>query len=115
MQEVMLFLVNSLVVFGFPDFYLVAVRSHIAHPLGQVLRRWTERKYGIEILMVDARHYIFLDIGEIRHHSILIESLRLAMNDYDPVVTMQFLAFAAAFCRDMMSSGDLETLAYVIH
>ena len=111
----MLFLVNSLVVFGFPDFYLVAVRSDIAHPFGQVLSRWTERKDGIEILMVDARHYIFLDIGEICHHPILIECLRLAMNDYDPVVTMQFLAFAAAFCRDMMSSGDLETLAYVIH
>ena len=111
----MLFLVYGLIVFGFPDFDLVAVRSDIAHPFGQVLSSWAERKDGIEILVVNARHYILLYIGEICHHPIFIECLRLAMNDYDPVVTVKFLAFAATFCRNIMCSGDLETLAYVIH
>ena len=101
----MLFLVNRLVVFGFPDFDLVAVRSDIAHPFGQVLSSWAERKDRIEILVVNLRHDVRLDIGEICHHPILIQSLRLAMNNDNPVVSVKFLTFAATFCRNIMCSG----------
>ena len=88
------FFVNRDISFGFLDGDLIAVLYMVADPARDILGRRIDVQHLVDILMIEGVLYDFLDVGEIGHHAILIQLLRLAIDDNDPVMAVQVLALA---------------------
>ena len=94
---------------------LIAVRDGLYDPMGYVLGRGIEWKNGVEILMVELSMNESLYLGEVNHHTVFVKFTCLAIHLYDPVMAVQGLAFAFAGESEVMTSGNLHSLFYVIH
>ena len=90
----LVFLVNSLVVLGLPDFYLVAVFNVVADPFGDVLGGGVEGKDFVKVLVIQGAGDFLLDGGEIRDHAVGIQGFGFAVDNYYPVVPVHGLALA---------------------
>jgi len=66
----------------------------VADPLCYILGGGIKGEKFIEIAMVKIAMYMFLDRGEVDNHAVGIQFTGLAMDGYNPVVTVQITAFA---------------------
>ena len=74
----------------------------VADPTGDILRRRIDIQYFVDIFMVKrVFHYLF-DVREVGDHAVLVEFCRLAIDDNNPVVTVQVLAFALVGQRQVV-------------
>ena len=108
-------LIDGGVAFGFLDGDLIAVLHVVANPAGDIFRRRVDVQHFVDVLVVKGIFDYFLDMREIRHHAVCIQFFRLAIDDDDPVMTMQVLAFALVTQHEIMRRGNLYSLFYVIH
>ena len=70
------------------------MRDAAAHPARDVFGRGVEREDIVQVLMVQLVGNQPLDMAEVRHHAILVEYFRPAINRDNPVVPVQVRAFA---------------------
>ena len=109
------FFINRDISFGFLDGDLIAVLYMVADPARDILGRRIDVQHLVDILMIEGVLYDFLDVGEIGHHAILIQLLRLAIDDNDPVMAVQVLALAFVRQHQVMCRRNLYSFFYVIH
>ena len=108
-------LVDGAVVFRLVDTHFVAVFHVVADPAGDILRRGVHVQYFVDILMVKRIFYHLFDVGKVGDHTVLVQFACLAINHDNPVVPVQCLAFALVTEVEIVCSGNLQTLFYIIH
>ena len=82
-------LVDGYVAFGLLYGHFVAVVDMVANPLGDILCGRIDLENVVDILMVERVLDHTLDVGEVHHHSVLVQCLRLAVHNNNPVVAVQ--------------------------
>ncbi len=107
--------VDGTVVLGLVDADLVAVLDVVAYPAGDVLGGRIDIQHLVDVLVVESVLDHPFDVREIRNHAVLIEFARLAIDDDNPVVPVQGFAFALVREMEIVCSGNLQTLFYIIH
>ena len=95
--------------------YFVAILHVLANPARDILRRRIHIKHFVDVFMVESVLYHAVDVREIGYHTVFIQFARFAIDYYYPVMTVQGLAFALVTEVEIMCSGNLQTLFYIIH
>ena len=114
-MSVLVFLVDGNVARTFLNGGLIAVWYGLYNPMCDVLGRRIEREYGVHILMVALSVYVSLYLGKVHHHTVFVKLACLAVNLDYPVMAMQSLAFTFVGESEVMTSGNLHSLFYVVH
>ena len=97
------------------DADLVAVLHVVAYPAGDVLGGRIDIQHLVDVLVVESVLDHPLDVREVSHHAVLVEFARLAIDDDNPIVPVQGFAFALIREVEIVGSGNLQTLFYIIH
>ena len=79
---------------GLLDANLVTVLDVVAYPTSDILRRWIDGQYLVDILVIKGLFDNTLDMGEVSHHTILIQRFGFAIYSHHEVVSVQRLALA---------------------
>ena len=108
-------LVRGDVAGGLLDVDAVAVRHLLLAPVGDILGRGIAAYHVVDDLVVESVDDLALDLGEVHHHTVMVQLLGLAIDSDLPVVTMQLGAFAGVIQFQTMGPGDFNMLGYVIH
>lgn len=114
-MSVLVFLVDGNVARTFLYGGLIAVWHGLYNPMCDILGRRIERKYGVQILMVELSVYESFNLGKVHHHTVFVKLACLAIHLDYPVVAVQSLAFTFVGESEVMTSGNLHSLFYVIH
>ena len=113
--SVLVFLIDGNVATTFLNGSLIAVWNGLYNPMCYILGRRIEWQYCVEILMVELSMNESLYLGEVNHHAVFVKFACLAIHLYNPVMAVKGLAFAFAGESEVMTSGNLHSLFYVIH
>ena len=113
--SVLVFLIDGNVARTFLNGSLIAVWNGLYDPMGYILGRGIEWQDGVEILMVELSMNESLYLGKVNHHAVFVKFACLAIHLYNPVMAVKGLAFAFAGESEVMTSGNLHSLFYVIH
>ena len=114
-MSVLVFLIDGNVAGTFLYGSLIAVWNGLYDPMCDVLGRRIEWQDGVEVLMVELSMNESLYLGKVNHHAVFVKFACLAIHLYNPVMAVKGLAFAFAGESEVMTSGDLHSLFYVIH
>ena len=114
-MSVLVFLVDGNVARTFLYGGLIAVWHGLYNPMCDILGRRIERKYGVQILMFELSVYESLYLGKVNHHTVFVKLACLTVNLYNPVMAVQSLAFTFVGESEVMTSGNLHSLFYVVH
>ena len=68
--------------------HLVAFRNLVANAFGNVLSRWVERQQLVEVAVVDITVDFLLDVGEVAHHTVVVERAGAAVYRHNPIVAV---------------------------
>jgi hypothetical protein len=108
-------LINGHIAFGFLYGDLVTVVNMVADPLGDILRGRIDVEQVVDILMVERVLDDALDMGEVRNHTVGVQFVRLAIDDDNPVMPVQTLAFALVGEPEIMGGRDFDCFLDVKH
>ena len=114
-MSVLVFFVDGNVARTFLNGSLIAVWNGLYNPMCDVLSRRIEREYGVKVLMVKLSMNESLNLGKVDNHTVGIKLACLTIHLYNPVMAVKGLAFAFAGESEVMTSGNLHGLFYVIH
>ena len=87
-MSVLVFLVDGNVARTFLNGSLIAVWYGLYNPMCDVLGRRIERKYGVQILMVELSVYESFNLGKVHHHTVFVKLACLAIHLDYPVVAV---------------------------
>ena len=113
--SVLVFFIDGNVARTFLYGSLIAVWNGLYNPMCYILGRRIEWQDGVEVLMVELSMNESLYLGEVNHHTVFVKFACLAIHLYNPVMAVKGLAFAFAGESEVMTSGNLHSLFYVIH
>ena len=113
--SVLVFLIDGNVAATFLNGSLIAVWNGLYNPMCDILGRGIEWQDGVQVLMVKLSMNESLYLGKVNHHAVFVKFACLAIHLYNPVMAVKGLAFAFAGESEVMTSGDLHSLFYVIH
>ena len=68
--------------------HLVAFRNLVANPFGNVLRRGVERQQLVEVAVVEIAVDFLLDVGDVAHHTVVVERAGAAVYRHNPIVAV---------------------------
>ena len=114
-MSVLVFFVDGNVARTFLNGSLIAVWNGLYDSMCDVLGRGIEWQNGVEVLMVELSVNESLYLGKVNHHTVFVKLACLTVNLYNPVMAMQSLAFTFVGESEVMTSGNLHSLFYVIH
>ena len=114
-MSVLVFLIDGNVARTFLNGSLIAVWNGLYNPMCYILGRRIEWQNGVEILMVKLSMNESLYLGKVNHHTVFVKLACLAIHLDYPVMAMQSLAFTFVGESEVMTSGNLHSLFYVIH
>ena len=114
-MSVLVFLVDGNVARTFLNGSLIAVWYGLYNPMCDVLGRRIEWQDGVKVLMVKLSMNESLYLGKVNHHAVFVKFTCLAIHLYNPVMAVKGLAFAFAGESEVMTSGNLHGLFYIIH
>ena len=114
-MSVLVFFVDGNVTATFLYGSLIAVWNGLYNPMCDVLSRRIERQYGVKVLMVKLSMNESLNLGKVNNHTVFVKFACLTIHLYNPVMAVKGLAFAFAGESEVMTSGNLHSLFYVIH
>jgi len=78
-------------------------RNLLHTPTGDVLGRRVKGQHIVQILMVQPTLDVAFNLGEVDHHTILIQLFSTTVEGDDPVVTVQLRALALVVQHKMMA------------
>ena len=84
-----------------------------ADPAGYVLRRRIDIQHIVDILVVESILDDTLDLRKIGNHTVGIEFFGLAINGYNPVMSVQLFALALITELEVVRSRDCECFLFV--
>ena len=113
--SVLVFLIDGNVAATFLYGSLITVWNGLYDPMGYILGRRIEWQNGVKVLMVKLSMNESLYLGKVNHHAVFVKFACLAIHLYNPVMAVKGLAFAFAGESEVMTSGNLHSLFYVIH
>ena len=87
-MSVLVFFVDGNVTATFLYGSLIAVWHGLYNPMCDVLGRRIERKYGVQILMVELSVNKSLYLGKVHHHTVFVKLACLAIHLDYPVVAV---------------------------
>ena len=114
-MSVLVFLIDGNVARTFLYGSFIAVWNGLYDPMGYILGRRIEWQDGVKVLMVKLSMNESLYLGKVNHHAVFVKFACLAIHLYNPVMAVKGLAFAFAGESEVMTSGNLHSLFYVIH
>jgi hypothetical protein len=100
---------------GLLDVDAVAVGDLLLAPVGDILGRGIAAYHIIDDLVVESVDDLALDLGEVHHHTVMVQLLGLAIDSDLPVVTMQLGALARVIQFQSVSARDFYMFLYVVH
>ena len=100
---------------GLLDVDAVAVRHLLLAPMGDILGRGVAAYHVIDDLVVETVDNLALDLGEVHHHTVMVQLASLAIDSDLPVVAVQLGALARIIQFQAVGPGDFNMLGYVIH
>ena len=100
---------------GLLDVDAVAVGDLLLAPVGDILGRGIAAYHVVDDLVVESVDDLALDLGEVHHHTVMVQLLGLAIDSDLPVVTMQLGALAGVVQLQLVGTRDFNMFLYVVH